>query len=189
MYCTNCGTKLDSNSKFCPNCGSKVGLSYSNEYQQSHTSFQRHENSITYSSSIQKNPWELYIDSWKHIFDYQGVTSRRGFWWFYLFNVISIVILHLFLMVLYADETVLEQLLLGVLYLQLLSASARRMRDVNRSIYWGVIPFALQWLFQPIMVGYYVSTVLQSIIFIFFIVFLVFACQPSSSNKNRTRVN
>ena len=86
-------------------------------------------------------------------------------------------------MVLYADETVLEQLLLGVLYLQLLSASARRMRDVNRSIYWGVIPFALQWLFQPIMVGYYVSTVLQSIIFIFFIVFLVFACQPSSSNK------
>lgn len=25
MYCTNCGTKLDDNSKFCSQCGTKVG--------------------------------------------------------------------------------------------------------------------------------------------------------------------
>ena len=38
-----------------------------------------------YTGNHQRNPWELYIDGWKNIFNYQGLTSRRGFWWFYLF--------------------------------------------------------------------------------------------------------
>lgn len=31
MYCTNCGTKLDDNQKFCHNCGAQIVATYANK--------------------------------------------------------------------------------------------------------------------------------------------------------------
>lgn len=191
MFCSNCGTKVDNMSKFCPNCGNELILNNSNKNsrQQYENEFNRYPNSNIYTGNHQRNPWELYIDGWKNIFNYQGLSSRRGFWWFYLFYLISIVILEFFLVAVYAQETFLDQLLLAVLYLPLISISARRMRDVSKSIYWGVIPLSIQWFAQPYMVGDNVSTSIQALLLPFAIVFIVFACQDTKTTENRIRTS
>ena len=61
MYCSNCGTKIEGDS--CSNCGHNIEKLNSNSNQD----FQTNNHS-------KKNP-ELFIDGWKHIFNYKGITS------------------------------------------------------------------------------------------------------------------
>ena len=63
------------------------------------------------------------------------------------------------------------------------------MRDTNKSIYWGIIPIVVQWFFQPVMVGDYLSGVMQIAVIPLTIVFIVFACQRTKNTENRERIN
>ncbi|WP_242318193.1 DUF805 domain-containing protein [Staphylococcus caprae] len=179
MYCSNCGTKIEGNSRYCSNCGHNIEKLNSNSNQDFQTNNQHSK----------KNPFELFIDGWKHIFNYKGITSRRGFWWFYLFNALTGVLVFLFLYLLSAQDSFIDQLALTIFYLPLTSIGARRMRDTNQSIYWAIIPIGLQWFFQPFMVGDYVSSFGNLIAFPFAIVFIVLACQRTKYSGNRERIN
>lgn len=200
MYCSNCGTKSDGNSNFCANCGARLttaneGNNSNQQNSQQYSEPQQQSNQYQYQPmntnsafSNQKNPFELYIDGWKHIFNYQGVTSRRGYWWFYLFYIISLVILQLILLAINAQDTFLDQLLVTILMIPLLSISARRMRDTNKSIAWGIIPLVLQWIGQPFMVGDG-STFVNGVLVPFGIIYIVFVCQRTKNTENRERIN
>ncbi|ATH63602.1 MULTISPECIES: DUF805 domain-containing protein [Staphylococcus] len=187
MYCPNCGNKLESNTRFCANCGTPINNDSSNQGYQENNYYNQTQ-SIQQTKS-QKNPWELYVDAWKNAFNYQGITSRRGFWWTYLIHVIIGIVLTLFVLLIQATDSILELLLIGILYLPLVAISARRMRDTNKSIYWGIIPIVVQWFFQPVMVGDYLSGVMQIAVIPLTIVFIVFACQRTKNTENRERIN
>ncbi|MBO1198383.1 DUF805 domain-containing protein [Staphylococcus simiae] len=134
---------------------------------------------------ILKNPWQLYLDTWKHIFNYQGITSRRGFWWAFLFHDISLVLVNGIL----NRSTFLIFILRIVIFLPILSSAVRRMRDVKKPIF---IPFVLiigslvfnEYLFSP-----YILLLSRIILFILMIIFIVFACLKTNINSSRQRIN
>ncbi|MEJ7177622.1 MULTISPECIES: zinc-ribbon domain-containing protein [Staphylococcus] len=50
MYCSNCGTKIEGDSRFCSNCGHNIEKLNSNSYQDFQTNNQHSK----------KNPFELF---------------------------------------------------------------------------------------------------------------------------------
>ena len=68
--------------------------------------------------------------------DFNGVASRSEFWWFFLFQIVVVVVLS-FVSQLVADIAALALLLPS------LAAGARRLHDTGRSGWWlliGLIP-------------------------------------------------
>lgn len=185
MYCSNCGSKLEINSKFCGVCGHQIEFSdlqnYNSRYNQN-----EHNNNINYSPvSNNKNPWQLYLDTWKHIFNYQGITSRRGFWWAFLIHDISLALVSGIL----SRSTILIFLLRIIIFLPILSSAVRRMRDVNKPIF---IPYVLiigSLVFNEYMFNSYILLIPRIILFITMIIFIVFACFETNDNSNRERIN
>ncbi|MEJ7288623.1 MULTISPECIES: DUF805 domain-containing protein [Staphylococcus] len=183
MYCSNCGNKLEINQKFCDNCGNKIEV---NDLKNYDSSYSQNDN-INYSpvSNINKKPWQLYLDTWKHIFNYQGVTSRRGFWWAFLFHDISLALVS----GVFGRSTILTFFLRIIIFLPILSSAVRRMRDVNKPIF---IPYVLiigSLVFNEYMFNPYILLIPRIILFITMIIFIVFACFETTGNSNRKRIN
>nr|WP_278249697.1 DUF805 domain-containing protein [Staphylococcus simiae] len=119
------------------------------------------------------------------MFNYQGITSRRGFWWAFLFHDISLVLVNGIL----NRSTFLIFILRIVIFLPILSSAVRRMRDVKKPIF---IPFVLiigslvfnEYLFSP-----YILLLSRIILFILMIIFIVFACLKTNINSSRQRIN
>ena len=82
--------------------------------------------------------------------DFDGRASRSEFWWFFLFQIVSIVVLSLILSFI---GTIASLLLL----LPGLGAAVRRLHDIGKSGWWifiGLIPLigwliAIYWAAQP----------------------------------------
>lgn len=188
MYCSNCGSKLENDTKFCGYCGTPVNNNDNSNQQYQENNYHTQPQNNNYVKN-QKNPWELFLDGWKHIFNYQGVTSRRGFWWFMLIQAGASFVLGLLAILISGQNSFLGQLVLTIVYLPIISAGSRRMRDANKSIWWAIVPFGLAWFFQPFMVGYYLSGVMQIVVTPLSIVFIVFACFETKDNSDRERIN
>lgn len=187
MYCSKCGSKIENDERFCGNCGAPVNNGNFNQQYQENNYYTQPQ--TTNHVNKLKNPWELFIDAWKNTFNYQGVTSRRGFWWFMLIQIGVILLSVLLATFISGEDSLLVQFVLTVTYLPIIAAGSRRMRDTNKSIWWAILSYALAWFFQPFMVGYYVSNRAQLLVGIISIVFIVFACQRTKNTENRERIN
>lgn len=100
-----------------------------------------------------------YIAFWKNGFNFNGRTTRRGFWMAMLFNFIFTLILFVFAELIGANREYVESVVSLVLAIPTLAISVRRLRDINKP--W---PYVLL-MFIPV-----VSLVL-----------VYFFCQPSSN--------
>lgn len=184
MYCSNCGNKLTSDSKFCEQCGTPLNNVEYHNYQHSDESFNNNKQ-LKSNDFPTKNPWQLYLDTWKHIFNYQGITSRRGFWWAFLIHDISLALVTGIL----SRSTILIFLLRIIIFLPILSSAVRRMRDVEKPIF---IPYVLiigSLVFNEYMFNSYILLIPRIILFITMIIFIVFACFETKDNSNRERIN
>lgn len=181
MYCSNCGAMLYNSSKFCGHCGAAVNSNIDNHAQSSSPK----QNSQYYNNmSHTKNPFQLYLDTWKNLIDFDSITSRRGFWWPYLFHSISIFII--FILFGFGFFTLILQ---GIIYIPMIASSVRRMRDVNKPIFFGYAPLAFTWITDPLMVGDTVSYNCSFLIGCLSIISIIYSCKKSESNQTRTRMN
>ena len=92
--------------------------------------------------------FNLYLDPiTKHYFDFQGVTGRRAFWMFVLFNFVISIVLSAVLAVVHLQA-------LGFLYslallLPGLGLGVRRLHDIGKSGWWllaSLVP-VLGWIY------------------------------------------
>ncbi|ATH63601.1 DUF805 domain-containing protein [Staphylococcus pasteuri] len=184
MYCSNCGNKLTRGSKFCEHCGTPLNNVEYDNYQHPDESF-NNDKQLKNNDFPTKNPWELYLDTWKNIFNYKGVTSRRGFWWAFLFHDISLALVSGIL----SRSTLLIFILRVIIFLPILSSGVRRMRDVNKPIF---IPYVLiigSLVFNENMFYSYILLIPRIILFITMVIFIVFACFETKNYNNRDRIN
>lgn len=86
-----------------------------------------------------------YLDPiMKHYFDFQGVTARKAFWMFVLFNFIVSFIIG-FVLGLVHLQAIASLYSLAVL-LPAVGIGVRRMHDIGKSGWWVLFPFYNIWL-------------------------------------------
>lgn len=92
--------------------------------------------------------FNYYLDPLtKHYFDFEGVTARRPFWMFVLFNFVISIGVNFVLSVLHLRP------LAGLYSLALLAPSigigVRRMHDIGKSGWWLLVSFipVLGWIY------------------------------------------
>lgn len=129
MQCAQCGSQVVEGSTVCPACGKPVAALSSGAL----------------AAAAPSEPTD-FVTAVKSAFtnyaNFEGRTSRAGYWWWVLFLVIMNAVLR---MVSYA--------LLGLWGLAVLlpglAAGARRLHDIDKSgwnLLWGLIP-VLGWLY------------------------------------------
>jgi len=82
------------------------------------------------------NPIQCYLDGFRHYVDFRGRTGRRGYWYFFLFNVLVTLVLGMVSGAL-GGAYALAAFLPG------LAVFVRRLHDADRSAWWilmGVVP-------------------------------------------------
>ena len=86
--------------------------------------------------------FNLYLDPiTKHYFDFQGVTGRRAFWMFVLFNFVIAVVLNIVLGLIHLGP--LAGLYSLAVLLPSLGLAVRRLHDIGKSGWWllvGLVP-------------------------------------------------
>ena len=79
---------------------------------------------------------EHYIDMWKRIFQFEGRTSRPGFWWPMLINILVGVAVGLIFSV------TVESIYSLALNVATFTLTCRRLRDAGFQWYWALLRFA-----------------------------------------------
>jgi uncharacterized membrane protein YhaH (DUF805 family) len=101
---------------------------------------------IPYTSNIQFN---YFIKALRHSFDFNGRATKSEFWYFVLFEILTLLVIGIFSTTLYA--------LAGLIMLiPAMAVMVRRIHDIGRSWKWlllTLIPVVglvvLYWLIQP----------------------------------------
>lgn len=132
------------------------------------------------SSSNILSPWGYYKKVWSQYGDFRGRARRREYWWFYLLNMLGVLLLMVPVTVVdAASESVLPFLTVVPLILYViavvipyLAVTVRRLHDSGRSGWWMVL---LQFVF-----GF-----LPYLNLIGGIVMLVFLCTDSEDGPNQ----
>ena len=91
-------------------------------------------------------PLKYFYLGFKKAFDFKGITSRKEFGYFLLFDIL------IFLFLIFIDAVIFEYafftsigFVLGII--PRLSISIRRLRDAGKSVWWFFFPFPLPfWL-------------------------------------------
>lgn len=82
--------------------------------------------------------------------NFRGRTTRRNFWFFYLFTVLVGIPTSLLDRLLFPGKTYIETWAGIFFLLPLISSAVRRMHDVNKRGIWIIVPFAnLFFAVQP----------------------------------------
>ena len=97
-----------------------------------------------------------YVEAFKRTTDFQGVSTRPEYWYFYLWNVIIAVTV----MLIFGEESIPDLIYTLVTVIPSLSVGIRRLHDIGKSG-WNLL-----WVF--------------TIIGVFYILYLF--CQPSSGS-------
>ena len=82
------------------------------------------------------NPIQWYLEGFRHYVDFRGRTGRRGYWYFFLFNVLVTLVLG-------AVSGALVGAYVLAAFLPGLAVFVRRLHDADRSAWWiliGLIP-------------------------------------------------
>jgi uncharacterized membrane protein YhaH (DUF805 family) len=101
---------------------------------------------IPYTSNIQFN---YFIKGLRHSFDFNGRATKSEFWYFVLFEILTLLVIGIFSTTLYALATL-------IMFIPATAVMVRRMHDIGRSWKWlllVLIPvvglLVLYWLIQP----------------------------------------
>ena len=101
---------------------------------------------IPYTSNIQFN---YFIKGLRHSFDFNGRATKSEFWYFVLFEILTLLVIGIFSSTLYA-------LVCLILLIPAIAVMVRRIHDIGRSWKWLLlilIPVVdlvvLYWLIQP----------------------------------------
>lgn len=98
----------------------------------------------TVLSGNQMSPLGYYFMAWKRYASFQGRSSRREFWYFFLFNFLALVaILSLEMMVGFSDPDSpgsMTNLYYLASFIPEIAVGVRRLHDTNRSGWWICLP-------------------------------------------------
>lgn len=101
---------------------------------------------IPYTSNIQFN---YFIKGLRHSFDFNGRATKSEFWYFVLFEILTLLVIGIFSTTLYALAAL-------IMFIPATAVMVRRMHDIGRSWKWlllVLIPvvglLVLYWLIQP----------------------------------------
>ena len=101
---------------------------------------------IPYTSNIQFN---YFIKGLRHSFDFNGRATKSEFWYFVLFEILTLLVIGIFSATLYALAAL-------IMFIPATAVMVRRMHDIGRSWKWlllVLIPvvglLVLYWLIQP----------------------------------------
>jgi uncharacterized membrane protein YhaH (DUF805 family) len=92
--------------------------------------------------------FSLYLDPiTNHYFDFEGVTGRRAFWMFVLFNFIVSLVLSVVLSIVHLQP--LSYLYSLAVLLPSIGLGVRRMHDIGKSGWWLLVAFipVLGWFY------------------------------------------
>lgn len=161
-YCQNCGNPLESDTDFCPNCGVPIKNTNKNNNTKNKASSSNRPNQFNSPNFVSS-----FKDFWLNYSNFNGRMSRASFWISYL-EIFAINVL--ICLLIFIDPS--AQGILGLIYtiyniiliLPIISATCRRLHDVNRS----------GW-FQ----------LLSLIPFVGIIILIVILCMPSTNVNNR----
>jgi len=82
--------------------------------------------------------------------NFRGRTTRRDFWFFYLFTVLMTIPTSILDRLLFSGHQYIETWAGIFLFLPSIAAGTRRMHDVNKRGWWLIVPFVnLLFLVQP----------------------------------------
>ncbi len=111
-------------------------------------------------------PIEAYTTAWRKSFKYEGKATRAEFWWYYLVDIIVMVILSLVMGAIAAttEAAILAAIPFLYTFAQIfptLAVTIRRLRDAGKEWVWifiNLVPFIggfwfLYLLVQPSVVG------------------------------------
>lgn len=101
---------------------------------------------IPYTSNIQFN---YFIKGLRNSFDFNGRATKSEFWYFVLFEILTLLVIGIFSATLYALAAL-------IMFIPATSVMVRRMHDIGRSWKWlllVLVPLVglvvLYWLIQP----------------------------------------
>lgn len=81
---------------------------------------------------------------------FRGRTTRRNYWFFYLFTILLNIPTSILDRILFAGRAYISNLAGIFLLVPLISAAVRRMHDVNKRGWWLLVPFVnIYFLVQP----------------------------------------
>ena len=185
MNCTSCNSEIIPGSQFCGNCGSAILIESEPSIQNSV------KTSVGFSKAI-----KLGLSKWK---DYKGRSSRREYWWFYLFSWLalfgmgtlcttgSIILLAGGPLVVGAVFIATALPLMLILSIVTIPLCVRRLHDINKSGYWLIAFFLLflTFIFMDLSNNSIISSmpVFQPIIGIAW--WLIWFCKKGDPDTNR----
>ena len=150
MFCSECGTSVINNAKFCANCGtaSEVNSSIQRPVLQSQPAAISTQNGMGFGESI--------TTCFSKYADFTGRASRPEYWWFYLFGTLIGWGINIVAALTIPEPTtrlVMTSLVSLAFFLPSLAVGTRRLHDTDRSgwnMLWvltiiGVIPVVI-WL-------------------------------------------
>ena len=138
MYCIKCGNEINSNSKFCKYCGQKV--SFNKKLKEGDN-----ETGKLNDTQIQKTKKiNYYLMAFKKFGVFNGRSSRREYWTFFMWNIIIGLSLAFIEGVLgiysESNESVLYSIYELIIFIPSLSLGVRRMHDVNKRGWYILLP-------------------------------------------------
>jgi len=175
MLCS-CGVNNIFGTKLCKSCGSSLetknntsSANQSIDYvtQASHTSAQPQNQVVAASTTKQESPvksagseldfipytsniqFNYFIKGLRHSFDFNGRATKSEFWYFVLFEILTLLVIGIFSITLYTLASL-------VMIIPATAVMVRRMHDIGRSWKWLLLFFIpivgfvlLYWLIQP----------------------------------------
>lgn len=110
------------------------------------------------------NNFDYFLDAWKRSFDFKGVSTRREYWWFFGWYLITFAAMVIAMQVAIQSLESIAPVVVwgGIIYLFCtiipnVSITIRRTRDTGKPMWWWAITFIpyvgglflLWWLVQP----------------------------------------
>ena len=138
MYCIKCGNEINPNSKFCRYCGEKIPFI---ETPKKNISEEKDQPETIETKYKRKN---YYTMAFKKFGVFEGRSSRKEYWMFFLWNIIIAFVLGilegLFGVYSESDESIFALTYQLIVLIPHLSLSVRRMHDVNKSGWFIFVP-------------------------------------------------
>lgn len=122
MYCVNCGSKNLESANFCKKCGNEIKIYISNQ-------------------DNKRKKVNYYFDVLKKYAVFEGRSTRKEYWMFFLFNILiyfGLVLIEWIFGI--SAESLLVNIYQLVIFLPTLAVGVRRMHDVNKNGWYLLIP-------------------------------------------------
>ena len=134
-HCTQCGSLISEEDKFCGDCGAKILNKEDNNNQV------KYRNA---GNTREQGSFDYYKQALSKYRDFSGRSTRAEYWYFMLYNIIIAILIAIFGVIIGDEEGILYFLYLLVVIIPDLAVSVRRLHDIGKSgwiLLIGLIPF------------------------------------------------